>query len=260
MLKRVFRKKLIRYLLTIIVICSLGQITISACAQEEAIIRVGVWSKVARFEQDEYGNFLGSEIEILNKMQTYFEYKIEYVIYNNAREAENGLENEEVDLILSMIKTEERLEKYRFSKHMIGYNYYALITLKENKKYSYKDTENIKDARIGYNYATGNAVERIQYLMNMGNVNEYIEYTTYIDLHEDLQQGKIDLFLGVANTVNKDEKIIDLFSPSEIYIITRNNEIEFMNQIDHVIEEILLEDPAYFFNVQEKYFPMFTVT
>ena len=57
MLEKSMWNKLIRTLCTLIVICSLGRITISAFAQEEITLRVAVWEKKGRFDILEDGSY-----------------------------------------------------------------------------------------------------------------------------------------------------------------------------------------------------------
>lgn len=226
-------------------------------AAEEETVRVAAWNRGGRFEENENGDLAGYDVDLIETIAEKCRFQVEYVWVSGPAEALEALDAGSVDLVTTMVKTADREEKYLFGANATGSTYSGLLTRADREDIVYEDMDKVSKCRIGYEGKSGRASSTIAYMKNMYGVTDLIPYDSIDEMRQALQQGDIDLMVTGANNVQKDEKVIDLFAPQEVYYLTDFGHVSLMNQIDSAFVSLTMSNPEYIHELQETYFPMY---
>lgn len=195
---------------------------------EQTIVRVGFYNWDGINIQDEDMNRSGYAYEYLMHLARYNNWKYEFLAYDATwQESMKMLENNEIDLLCAMVKTEKRSEKYNISELSMGVIQSILTTKKSNKRY-YLNDKHYDYLKIGAisenapndvfrNYAISHDIDFDFFFSTDNNEHDF--------LLSALLEGKIDAIFRTQFDITDKEKIILNFGSKEIYIaVNKENE------------------------------------
>ena len=250
-------RKCISLITVIVLVLSLAGDVFAVQKNEDAVdreqvVRVGYIDYAGFIEEDTDGSYSGYGVEYLEEIAKYTNFKYEY-IYGTWSECMAMLENHEIDLLCTAKRTEEREEKFDFSRYAIGVEQAVLYTLPENSDLYYEDFE----ALDGSNIAFLNGSLNIQFFADYAKRNDFefnkIEYSTDKEMVAALNSGKVDAIATEHMSIHNNLKLIGRYGSEPYYLMTyKNNSI--MNEINYALSEIFSKDAKFSSELYDKYY------
>ncbi|MCI1208550.1 MAG: response regulator [Treponema sp.] len=226
--------------------------------QEQNVIRVGSINRGTIISIADDGTASGYIPALLQELEPYLTDRIVYVRAQTISPelCFPALDDKTADLIVYHTKTSGLQQNYEYSKMCIGHRMTALFTYKTHD-YAYRDFQSFRGASVGYIYPFNSMSGEKEYLSSKIEGIRYIPYKNIDDIHRDLRNGALDLaFTGLGN-IQDDEIVLDRFSLSETYFITRKGECR---KINDALGHFMIEKPEVFAALQKKYFVRNSVT
>ncbi len=199
---------------------------------------------------DDYGMIItpivqGSEgygYEYLEKLEEYTDYEFEYVPLSWT-EGLAQLESGEIDLLAPASMSEVRNEVYDFVETMFlqeETNIYAL----EDSDYHYGDPEQMDGKVIGT--LEGSVYEeRFQVYAQMHGLTCTIKHTDPATVVEDMESGKIDLYLDGSLYLREGIHSVDKLYTESLYFMTQRGDDVLNNTINSAILALEADEPYY---------------
>ncbi|NLL79952.1 MAG: EAL domain-containing protein [Clostridiales bacterium] len=216
--------------------------------------------KVAFFPMDGYhvvnsdGTYNGMDVEYLNALCEYADWKIEYVKCDSWEEALQLLRDKQVDLVGSAQYSYERAEIYQYADLSSGYTFGVIATSPESS-IAYEDFEAMRRITFGMveNYVRRD--EFLQYLQDHGIQNPTIkEYTTTADLQNALSEGEIDALVHTFTEVKEGQRLIGRFAPRPFYYITYQENDDVMRELNQAAADLKMNHPELETELMNKFY------
>ena len=206
--------------------------------------------KVAFFPMDGYHNIEadgscgGMDVEYLNAICDYADWKIEYVKCDSWEEALWLLENKEVDLVGSAQYSEERAERFLYADLSSGYTFGSVV-VEADSPLAYEDYIAMKDISFGMVEGYVRKPEFMQYLKDNGIEQPHIlEYAHTEQMQAALESGTIDAYVHTFTEVKEGQRLIGRFAPKPFYYISYQGNEEIIRELNQAISELKLERPT----------------
>lgn len=205
--------------------------------------------KVAFFPMDGYhisnvdGSYGGMDVEYLNALCEYADWKVEYVNCDSWEEALQMLRDKQVDLVGSAQYSAERAEIYQYADLSSGYTFGVIATNPEST-IAYEDFTAMQNITFGMveNYVRKN--EFLQYLLDNGIENpNIVEYASTLELQEALQKGEIDALVHTFTEVKEGQRLIGRFAPRPFYYITYQGNDDVMRELNQAAADLKMNHP-----------------
>lgn len=240
-MKRQRMRKLLNF---IMVVCLMGIVGVATIyAKEQTTVRVAFFPMEGYHIIEEDGTFGGMDVEYLEIIGEYTDWKLEYVICDSWDDALQKLSNKEVDLVGSAQYSSARAEVYDYADLASGYTY-GVIATNSDSKIAYEDFEAMQDITFGVvkNYVRYN--EFIQYL-NANNINEpkILQYETTLELQNALDTGEVDAFVHTFMEIKEGQRLIGRFAPRPIYYITYKGNDAILQELNEAIADTKMSRP-----------------
>ncbi|MFC2068979.1 PAS domain S-box protein [Chloroflexota bacterium] len=244
-------KLMLLLVIPLILSCMLSQsVAVGADNEETLIIRVGAYENHPKIYTDSEGNIAGIFPDILTYIASQEEWQLEYV-HGTWTECLERLETNEIDLMVDVGFSEERAEKYNFTKETVFVNWGVIYSREGLDVQSFADLQGKRMAVMqGSIHYTGK--DGIKNLAERFDVNPvYVEVNDYYQVFELLDNEEVDA--GVVNRIfgSLQESTYDVvrtalfFNPAELrFAMPRDSTIgEYLaGRIDyHMVE--LKNDP-----------------
>lgn len=200
-------------------------------------IKVGFYTIENQMEEDLYGNKSGYNYYYLQQMKKYSNFRYKY-IYGTWSQCLENLENGKIDMLVGIIKTKKRKEKFSFSKYSIGMlEGVMVVPVKEEQDFIFDDSKKIgalKGEFLGQKY------KEIAEKRNYKNEIKY--YNSYKELWKDFYRDKIDIALTYNSSIllkrEKSIKVVEYFSPKFTYIAVKKGNEKLLNDINKSIKNM----------------------
>lgn len=227
----------------IFVVCLMGLAgTVTAYANEQTV-RVAFFPMEGYHIIEEDGSFGGMDVEYLETISEYTDWKLEYVICESWEDALQKLSDKEVDLVGSAQYSSARAEIYDYADLSSGYTY-GVIATNSDSTIAYEDFEAMRDITFGVvkNYVRYN--EFIQYL-NANNITEprILQYETTEELQAALDAGEVDAFVHTFMEIKEGQRLIGRFAPRPIYYITYKGNVGILHELNEAIADVKMSRP-----------------
>ncbi len=205
--------------------------------------------KVAFFPMDGYhitnddGSLSGMDVEYLNALCEYTDWKIEYVKCDSWEEALKLLGNKQVDLVGSAQYSSDRAKVYQYADLSSGYTF-GVIAVNPESTIAYEDFTAMHEITFGIveNYVRKN--EFLQYLYDNGIENpEILEFASTAVLQNVLSEGRVDALVHTFTEVREGQRLIGRFAPKPFYYITYQGNDDVMRELNQAAANLKLNHP-----------------
>jgi signal transduction histidine kinase len=209
-------------------------------------VRVGFFEFAGYHMTDESGCRSGYGFDYLMHLACYGNLSYEFVGYDKSlSKMIDMLENGEIDLLTSITKTDEHLEKFDFSQYPIG-NSATIVTVKSgNSDYVAGDYGNWSGIRVGMLEDNSRNIGFDAFAQK--NCFSYVPvyFDSTADLLESLNSGdKIDAIVTSNLRALENEWVIAEFDPSPFYIMVKKGNTQLLDEINSAIEQLNINEPG----------------
>lgn len=201
-------------------------------------IRVGFFATDGLHMMDDDGEKTGYGYDLLRYMSRYLDVKYEYVGYDKSwAEMLCMLDDGEIDMVAFANKTEERKEKYDFSRP-IGVFGTALFVREDNRAVipgDYNTYEGLRIALVEDN-AQNNSLAAFAEAMHFHYQPVY--YKSIRDGAIALQKGEVDAIMKSSLSRGIHEKQVELFAEDPYYIIVKKGNTRLLSEINYALDQL----------------------
>ncbi|NCC67019.1 MAG: transporter substrate-binding domain-containing protein [Clostridia bacterium] len=213
---------------------------------ESQPLRVGFFEFAGYHMLDENGCRSGYGFDYLMHLACYGNLSYEFVGYDKSlSEMIDMLENGEIDLLTSITKTDERLEKFDFSQYPIG-NSATIVTVKSgNSDYAADDYGSWSGICVGMLEDSSRNAGFDTFAQENGFSYSPVYFESTADLIEALNSGdSIDAIVTSNLRALQDEWVIAEFDSSPFYIMVKKGNIQLLEKINSAIEQLNVNEPG----------------
>lgn len=201
-------------------------------------IRVGFFATDGLHMLDNDGQKSGYGYDLLRYMARYLNVNYQYIGYDKSwSEMLRMLDDGEIDMVAFANKTEDRKEKYDFSRP-IGFFGTALFVREDNRAVIPGDYSTYEGLRIGL--VEGNAQNK-----NIANLAEAMHFTyqpviykSIKDVGIALQKGEVDAIVKSSFRRGIHEKQVELFAENPYYIIVKKGNTRLLSEINYALDQL----------------------
>ena len=202
----------------------------------------------------------GYGYDYLQNMKVYTGHEYDYIGDDEAvywGDMLNLLESGEIDLLTSVSKTPERMEKFDFSTLPMGNKSAILVVDADNSMYEPTDYTNWDGIRVGMmkDNAKNEPFKKFAQDKDFSYETVYVENDeTHTDL---LESGKVDAILtsDLYNPSNK-QKIIAKFDSTPFYACVKKGNETLLKEVNSAILSINNQSPYLKEKLRERYYPL----
>lgn len=205
--------------------------------------------KVAFFPMDGYhikengGNYDGMDVQYLDVLCEYADWRVEYVECESWDEALKLLADQNVDLVGSAQFSEERAKIYQYASLPSGYTFGA-IAAKGDSLLAYEDFEAMQKITFGMVKTYVRKNEFLQYMKDHGIVNPKLKmYDSTADLLQALEEGQIDAYIHTFTEVRQGHRLLGRFAPMPFYYITYQGNDDVLRELNQAIADLKISRP-----------------
>lgn len=235
-------------------------VILCVCIGQEAYAAQKRSVKVAFFPMDGYhnigedGSFEGMDVEYLNVLCDYVNWKVEFIECTSWETALQMLKDEEVDLVGSAQYSMERAEIYQYADISSGYTFGVIATNPDNN-IAYEDFQAMQEISFGMVENYVRKQEFLEYLYHNGIENPVIvEYKSTADMHAALDRGEVDAYVHTFTEVKEGQRLIGRFAPRPFYYITYKGNDEVMRELNQAIVDLKMNQPELETELMNKFF------
>lgn len=255
MLIRFRKQKLLLITLFACLFFILGSFSFAYAAKEgqKQIIKVGYYGYDSFLSVDGNNGYSGYSYEFLKDIGEYTGWEYEFV-YGTLEECLARLENGEIDLMTSLQKTPERIDKFAYSQNYVGMIYSVLCVDQNREDIYYEDFAKFNGMTVGV--LRGSNIER--------NLDEYavanyfyVKKEHFDDLHDmfiALHEGRVDAVVASTFATIGQGKVVARFKPQPGFFLARKENQALINNIDNACNRIFADNLQYRETLQDKYY------
>lgn len=201
-------------------------------------IRAGFFATDGLHMLDNDGQKSGYGYDLLRYMARYLNVNYQYIGYDKSwSEMLRMLDDGEIDMVAFANKTEDRKEKYDFSRP-IGFFGTALFVREDNRTVIPGDYSTYEGLRIGL-------VEDNAQNKNIANLAEAMHFTyqpviykSIKDVGIALQKGEVDAIVKSSLRRGIHEKQVELFAENPYYIIVKKGNTRLLSEINYALDQL----------------------
>jgi len=254
-------RRMMRYISAALVflLTFLGPLSVSALAENDTrqTVRVGFFPFEGYHMVDEYGERSGYGYEYIQNMLNFADWKYEYIGYEeNASWSDmlTMLQNGEIDMLTSAVKTPEREELFDFSDEPIGTSS-TIITVKSgNTKYAAGKPGDWSGIKVGLLKGSSRNDSFASYAEENGFSYSKEYFDTNKELTENLQKGTIDAIV-TSNLRNiEDEWLIAQFDAKPFYVIVKKGNKKLLDEVNFAVSQVNSTQPDLVSSLFRKYY------
>lgn len=246
------RKYICHFLVALVVSFSLVQ-PLSASAQQNKVIRVGIFDYKAFYGVDAQDKQYGYGYEYLDTLAEYGGFRYEYV-YGTWAECLAWLESGEIDMLDSAQRVPERETRFLFSAYSTGMSYGELFVRADDNTILYNDFAAMNGLQVGMLMGNSRNSSFLAYAAGNGFSVEPVLFHAEAELSSALQEGTVDAIVSSNLRQGKNERPVTRFSPTPFYMMFHINNGQLKSAVDIALEQILVDDPNFNTKLLEKYY------
>ena len=218
---------------------------------EEKNIRVGYIDQ-GNFIEKHNESYTGYSVEYLEKISEYtgWNYIYEQDTWKNCLAK---LENGDIDLICMAQYSEERAEKFLYSKLSLGYDF-TLLYVTTDSEICFEDYEAMQGAKVGMLKAS-NISEAFYEIAKKNDLKfEPVYYDTRPQIMEALDNGEIQLAALGSLYGSDSAKVVGRYGANPFYCITSKENADLMTELNEALEMLKIEYPTLETELINKYY------
>lgn len=215
------------------------------------VIRVG-YNEQGNFIANNYGTYTGYGVEYLQYISEITGWEIEFV-QDTWENCLTSLEEGNIDLICMAQYSEEREEKFLYSKLPLGYDF-TLLYADAASEICFEDYAAMQGQKIGLLNASkmSNAFFDIAEENNLEF--EPVYYQTEKEIMEALSKGEVALAAVGSLYGSSNVKAVGRYGASPFYCITNKENVALMEELDSALEQIKIEHPNIEAELSKRYY------
>jgi len=222
----------------------------------EKVIRVGFFEFPGYHEIDENGVRSGFGYEVLQALQPYTHWKYEYIGYKEGwPQMLDMLENGNIDLLSSTIKTPQKLERFDFSKHPLGMSGTIMTVKPGQTKFKPRDYKNWHDLRVGMlvNNDSKNNIFR-EFAKEKVFYYTPTYYNNVTEMQKALQKGDVDAIVTGSLRKFKNEEVLEEMGIHPFFFAVKKGNKELLAEVDNAVDRLLADKPDILKELFRKYY------
>ena len=234
-------KKYVAVLLVFVCVCMLFSPQTAYTAEDSSqhkTVKVGFFAMDGYHVMDKEGNRSGYGYDFLRLMARYWDVNYEYVGYDKSWEdMQQMLEDGEIDMVTSARKTQDREEKFDFSRP-IGTNN-GILTVRSNNSTIVDGNYNTYNGMcVALLNGNSRNEEFAEFAEDKGFTYNPSYFDTTAEMDEALQSGNVDAIVTSSLRKTNNERIVDKFGSSDFYVIVKKGNTELLNEINYAIDQM----------------------
>ena len=250
--------KLVRSLL--LVFCGLfllQSVPYIAQAEEQKVVKVGVFEIPGFCEFDFMGNLMGYEYEYLCLLAEVTGWEYEFIDVGTFVDGRKLLEQEKIDLLAPALQYNEDKDKFVFSTYSLGKEYTVLITQQDNARYEFEDYDSFESMRVGVVTDLAKTQKYETFRKAQGFETKQVYYDSEREVLEAVKNGEVDA--GVVNLMYVDAsyKVLARFDQSPFYFVLNKKNQELRQELDNAMQRIQMTNANFLNNLSQEYFPIY---
>jgi len=215
-------------------------------SSNEKTLRVGVYDNYPKVFKEEDGSIQGVLPEIINYIAEKEDWNIDY-IYGSWDQGLERLERGEIDIMVDVAISNDRVKKYDFTQETVLYSW-GVISVRNNLEIeSIKDLDGKKIAVLKSGIYYGGTEGIDTYIHSFGFDAVFVDVKEYSEVYDLVEEGKVDAavvsrIFAMSNRMNypniKQTGIY--FNPTEIrFALTKekSGNDELISKIDYWVNE-----------------------
>jgi len=266
------RDKFWRLLVSFVVVMSAISCSIVSLAYAESdesehtrIITVAYYEQAAHINRDNQDEYIGYNVDYLQKVASVANWEYEFIAFDSFDSAYQAIVAGEVDILPAVYKDQKREKEVLFSQSALCEMHVAISIREDDDRFAYEDYEALRDKKIGLVEGSYDTELFLEFSQEQGIEAELVYYQDLNALVEDLRAAKIDAIATDYLGSGAGLRVMSQFYLEPLYFAISPDNESLKEDLDNVIEEVLLREPAYFVSLFEKYFgtdttqdPLFT--
>lgn len=238
-----YELKILKPMLLLLVCLTFLLVGSNVYATEHRTVRVAFFPMDGYHIVNKDGTYSGMDVEYLEELSLYANWKIEYVVCESWNDALEKLANKKVDLVGSAQYSADRAEIFSYADLSSGYTF-GVIAANAGTNVAYEDFQAMKEFRFGMVENYVRETEFYEYLRHNGLDNPSItKYDTTAEMQAALDAGEVDAFVHTFTEVEEGQRLLGRFAPRPFYYITYQGNDEFLRELNTAIVDLKMNQP-----------------
>lgn len=221
---------------------------------EEDRIKVGFYDYPHFQEINNDGSYSGYSYDYLQAISQYNGWKYDFITGYTSSECLQLLKEGKIDLMGTVLKTEERLEIYDFADYSSSVTTSLLVTTATNTNFAYEDFTSFNGMNVGLQ----KDFSRNKGFLDYANDNNFAVNSQIFDTKEQLnkafEENKIDAALISSSQNDPKYRVIAKFDPQKTYYVTTKGNSAVLNKLNEALHKIEENYPTLQTELYEKYY------
>lgn len=228
-----------------------------AQAEEQKVVKVGVFEIPGFCEFDFMGNLMGYEYEYLCLLAEITGWEYEFIDVGTFVDGRKLLEQEKIDLLAPALQYEEDKDKFVFSNYSLGKEYTVLITQHDNTTYEFEDYDSFDGMRVGVVTDLAKTEKYEAFRKTQGFETQQVQYGSEKEVLAAVKNREVDA--GVVNLmyVDANYKVLARFDQSPFYFVLNKDNQVLQKELDVAMQRIQMTNANFLNNLSQEYFPIY---
>lgn len=223
-------------------------------AADKRVVKVAFFPMSGYHNKNADGSLGGMDVEYLDSLLKYVDWKIEFVECASWDEALQLLAERKIDLVGSAQYSEQRALEYQCADLASGYTF-GIIATNGTSSLAYEDFVAMKDITFGMVKTYVRRQEFMHYLQSNGIYSPKIrEYDSTAELKKALKTNEIDAMVHTFMEIDDGQRVIGRFAPRPFYYISYQGNDDVMRELNQSIVDMKMNEPALETELMNKYY------
>ena len=226
----------------------------TASAKDKRTVKVAFFPMEGYHETKADGRFAGMDVEYLESLCKYANWKIEFVTCASWDEALQMLSEHTVDLVGTAQYSAARAETFQYADLSSGYTF-GIIATNADSPLAYEDFQAMENVTFGMVKTYVRRDEFLYYMRDHGILSPKIrEYDSTQELQSALETGGIDAMVHTFMEIKDGQRLVGRFAPRPFYYISYYGNDAVMRELNYAIADIKMYEPELETKLMNQYF------
>ena len=204
--------------------------------------------------KDDDGSYAGYDIEYYYTIAGYAGWNIEFVEYDNLKDALSALSSGDADIMSGLSRTDEREASYLISANKMCTTNIAVQVRADDDRFSAGDTSAMTDLTCGILKGSNVVTLYTNWCSENGLTPHIVEYDSLKERDAAFRNGEVDA-VAAGSTIEGAQKIAQ-FPGLDLFFMMNKNRGDLKSSLDRAMSILALENPNYASNLFERNFPL----
>ncbi len=225
-------------------------------SQQRRTVRVGFFQFDGYHQTDSAGTpSSGYGYDLLQMLRPYTNWNFEYVGCQSDWPAMLPmLERGEIDLVSSAAKTPDRMEKFDFSDHPVGFSGVQMTVQAGNTRFKIRDYANWNGIRIGM--IPGNSKNEVfaAFAKKHNFTYQEVPIPNTTELSHALQEKRVDAIVSGSLRRLNNEWIYEQLDFKPFYIVVKKGNSKLLQEVNNAIKQLEIQHPGFVDELMDRYY------